>query len=258
MFVHITKTPDASLQESLNNALKKIQRYMANNRLQLNPGKTQLMVLSRNPARRKEIFIPSHPKNITHSTKIKILGVEIEQSLSWRYFLVDGPHSIARQLKTRVSSIKLLSKSASTPQLKMVANGIVMSKFEYGAEVWANAPNYIIKILQSIQLDAARSILGPHTRRWSTTHLLKELNWLSVAQIGLLASVKLTHKVLTLAQPAILAHRILTAVNHTRHTRANGPFQVGPPPPGLGRTQISKYQYRPNLYRHYQDRRDYF
>ena len=118
MFVHITKTPDCSLQKSLNNALHKIYSYMANNQLQLNPGKTQLMMLSRNPAHRKEIFIPASPDNITHSSKIKILGVEIEHSLSWQFFLINGPQSIAKQLSKRVNSIKLLKNLHPSPSSK--------------------------------------------------------------------------------------------------------------------------------------------
>ena len=133
----------------------------------------------------------------------------------------------------------------------MFANGILMSKLQYGAEAWADATGYIVKILQSIQLEAARTILGPQTKRWSKTHLLKELKWLSVSQIGTLASVKLTHKLRASNQPALLAHRVMSNVNQERRTRSNAPFEIGRKPPELGRTMATKYQYRPNLYEKY-------
>ena len=138
------------------------------------------MILTKKPATRLEIRIPALPKDVTHSHKVKVLGIDIDERLGWKYFLMDSPNSITNQLRTRVNSLKILSKSANQQQLKMVASGIVMSKFEYGAEVWAAAPSYIIKVLQSIQLEAARTILGPKTKRWSTTSLLKQLTWLSI------------------------------------------------------------------------------
>ena len=221
------------------------------NRLKLNKNKTQLMVLTRKPATRMEVKIVEHPKNIYHSNSVKILGVEFEQTMNWRYHLLDSPIAIAKQLKTRVNLLKLLAKSATKVQLKMIANGIIMSKFQYGAEVWADAPKYIIKVLQSIQLEAARTIIGPLSKRWSRTHLLKELNWLSIEQIGTLASVKLTHKIRASSQPAALAYRIMSQSNQDRRTRSNAPFEIGRKPPGLGRTALTKYQFRANLYAKY-------
>ena len=95
------------------------------------------------------------------------------------------------------------------------------------------------------------SIIGPQSKRWSKSHLLKELNWLDITQIGVLASIKFTHKILNSNQPVALAHRMISKINHTRLTRNNGPFQLGSRPTGLGKTLITKYQYRPNAYENY-------
>ena len=133
----------------------------------------------------------------------------------------------------------------------MFANGILMSKIEYGAEVWAAAPAYILKKLASIQLEAARTVLGQKTRRWTATHLLTEMKWVSVQQLAILASAKLAHKILTTSQPAVLSHRILSKINHSRPTRNNGPFLLGPKPITVGRSITSKYQFRANVYKNY-------
>ena len=224
---------------------------MANNKLQLNREKTQMMVITRKPATRKEIKIQAHPTNIKHSNNIKILGVDIEQSLSWKFFLMDGKRSVLKQLTTRLNSLKILKKSATVKQMRMFANGILMSKIEYGAEVWAAAPAYILKKLASIQLEAARTVLGYQTKRWSATHLLKEMKWVSVQQLATLASAKLSHKILTTSQPAVLSYRILSKINHTRTTRNNGPFLLGPKPSSVGNSITSKYQFRANSYKNY-------
>ena len=193
-----------------------------------------------------EIKIEAEPKDIKHSTKVKILGIEIEENL-------DGPMAIAKQLKTHINMLKMLTKTANEKQLRMLASGIFMSKLEYGAEVWASAPDYIIKCLQSIQLEAVRTLLGRQTKRWSKSTRLTRMKWLSVSQLAKLTSAKLSHKILTSSQPAVLSYRILSKINHTRATRHNGPFLLGPPPAGIGLTKVTKYQFRPNAYHHYQD-----
>ena len=252
-FVTVSPNNDKNLQESLIETMELVTDYMANNKLMLNPDKSQLMVITKIPARRAEIQIPAAPKPIVHKSSVKILGIDIDHMISWKFFLVDGPSSISKQLKSRLNMLKLLKKSADFAQMKMLANGMFMSKLEYGAEIWASAPNYILKSLQSIQLEAARTVIGPESRRWSTTSLLKRMNWLSIEQLAQLTSAKLTHKILTTGQPTALAHRMLSRINTSRTTRLSGPFLLGPRPAGLGLTRTSKYQYRANAYRHYKD-----
>ena len=127
-----------------------------------------------------------------------------------------------------------------------------MSKIYYGAEVWAGAPQYILKEIQHIQLDAARLCLGIHTKQWSTTRLLKEMKWPSIRMIAQLSSAKITHRVLTAGSPEVLAHRLIAQMPTGRITRKTGPFKLGNRPAGVGLTKYSKYQYRANLYRYYE------
>ena len=123
-FVLVTANNGKDLQESLNDAMGKVTDYMANNKLMLNPDKTQLMVITRNPAKRKEVQIEAQPETIRHKPQIKILGIEIDEKISWKFFLLDGPQSIAKQLKTRVNLLKILKKSAEIHQMRILANGI--------------------------------------------------------------------------------------------------------------------------------------
>ena len=129
-FVLVKPNEGMNLKEAVNDAMTKVNHYMINNKLQLNPDKTKLMVLTRKPAQRMDIEIQAQPKNIVHSTKVKILGLEIEENLSWKYLLLDGPQAIAKQMRIRVNMLKILKKSASIAQMKMLSNGILMSKLE--------------------------------------------------------------------------------------------------------------------------------
>ena len=92
--------------------------------------------------------------------------------------------------------------------MRKFANGILMSKIYFGAEVWAGAPKYMIKKLSHFQLEAARICIGPKSKQWSSTSLLKELKWPSVQMIAQLASAKLTHRILKDSIPEVISHRI--------------------------------------------------
>ena len=250
-FVHVKQMSNSTLQESLDAAIANIEIYMAQNQLALNKEKTHMVILTKNKTLKDNIKIIAAPENVTHSKIVKILGIDITDDINWKHYLIDGKVSISSQLIKRTNSLKLLKKTTPTETLKILANGIWMSKLLYGAELWSGAPQYIFKHLQHLQLEAARSILGPATKRWSQTHLLKEMNWLSIPQIAQLQSVKMTQRCLMSGRPEVLNFKFTSKMNKIRNTRSNAPFSLGNKPPGVGTTKNTKYQYRPNAYKYY-------
>ena len=252
-FITITKQSNITLQETLNRAVIKIGNYMANNRLHLNTDNTKMMIITSNPAIRKDTILVTDKEIVKHSNSMKILGLEISHDLNWKYFLNDSKQSLLKQLRTRINALSILKRTTPDNQMKMYADGIFSSKLFYGAEIWGGAPGYIIKKIKHLQLDAARLVNGPKATRWSATTLLKSVNWLSIDNIAKLTSAKLTQKILTTSQPEEIAHRIMRKIDHTRLTRRNGPFMLGPRPAGFGKTKTMRYQYRYNAYRHYED-----
>ena len=122
------------ISKSLIKTLDKVKEYMAVNLLLLNPDKTKMMVLSRSQEIRNRISISARPKYINHSKHLRILGIDISYDLNWKYFLLDGKISICKQLTTRVNALKMLKQSTPTPVLKMISNGVFMSKLLYGTE----------------------------------------------------------------------------------------------------------------------------
>ena len=211
-FILVRKQAGLTIQESLDNTIQKVETYMSQNMLALNKEKTQLVVFTKNKDLKNQVQITAKPKNVIHSMSVKILGVEISDNINWRNFLLDSKRSISKQLVTRTNTIKLLKKTTPTSTLKILSNGIWMSKLLYGAEIWSGAPKYILKHLQHLQLDAARAIIGPSARQWSTTHLLNEMKWLSINQIAHLASAKMTHKCLLSGKPEVLNHLLVSGM----------------------------------------------
>ena len=88
--VTVNKIQNEDIQVSLLNTIHSVEEYMAANLLRLNPEKTNMMVLSKDIHTRNRIRIPAEPTDIIHSKHLKVLGIDIDQDLNWKYFLIDG------------------------------------------------------------------------------------------------------------------------------------------------------------------------
>ena len=106
----ITRIENIPLQQTIISTLDKIELYMQSNKLALNRSKTQILVINKDPPLKSNVSIPAVPKNITPSTSIKFLGVDISETLEWKCFLTEGKNNLYKQLQQRISSIKKLRK----------------------------------------------------------------------------------------------------------------------------------------------------
>ena len=160
------------------NCFKTIQSWMVDYCLQLNPGKTQILLIG--------------PKNILNGIKIrgillhnqtclrfisstKDLGVIIDQHLSF------GPH-ITNLKKDTFRLIRNVVKRRflfSVPQIKLIVNSIIICKLDYCNSLYYGINESLIKQLQLIQNAAAKAVIGlyKHDHLGNT---LKELHWLPV------------------------------------------------------------------------------
>ena len=248
----IRRITNKPLQESIIESIDVIEIYMNSNKLSLNRDKTQLMVLNKDPPLKSQVSIPATPKDITPKQTLTFLGVILSETLTWHQFLVDGKANLYSQLQTRVSAIKKLRKSTDFAFARNLANALFIGKFNYAAEIWGGAPKYIIKRFQSLQLEVARSVIGPKSFMWNKKTLLEKMSWMSIEQLLGYTSNKLTYKILHMGQPTLLAARYndtkLPVINNTRLTGHN---KLGSRPRNVGRTRLTRAQYRPMSYFYY-------
>ena len=225
---------------------------MDSNRLALNPDKTKLFIISQNPDVRNSVFLDVQSARIVHSPTILYLGFPISQDLRWNEFLVNNKNSLAKQLTKRITALKKLNKYVCQKLLKKIASGIFMSKFHYGMEMWAAAPNYLKKKMQTVQLTAARAVIGYKAYYWSTGKLLKTMGWLSTEKLLTHATVKLAHQIMQTSTPEVLSFKIKSKISISNNvTRLTGQGKFGPRPKEFGRTQVTKYQFKSNLFDQY-------
>ena len=248
----ILKKKDQNLQTTIEEAINKIEIYMNSNLLALNRDKTQLMIINKDPPLKSKVCIPAHPQPITPKETLTFLGVTLSETLDWKKFLVDGNMNLYSQLKKRISALKKLRASTNFAFARNLANALFIGKFNYAAEIWGGAPKYIIKRFQSLQLEAARITIGPKSFMWNRSSLLKEMVWMNIEQLLAFTANKLTYKILHLGQPALLAARMRnTRIPVMNNTRLTGVNKLGARPRVVGRTKLTKNQYRAKSYEFY-------
>ena len=104
----VSHSDPAILSQKLTNQYKKIQEYMAANKLVINGDKTHLVVMgsSANTAKRQQ--------------------VSLQQDLKWRQHLLDSDQSLVCQLTSRINGLSLISSNSTFATRLMVANDIVL------------------------------------------------------------------------------------------------------------------------------------
>ena len=96
-------------------------------------------------------------------------------------------------------------------------------------EMWAGAPTYLRKKMQSVQLSAARAAIGYKAYYWSTEKLLKHMGWLPIEKLLTLYTVKLAHQILQVSIPEVISYKIKNQIiPNPVLTRLSGPNKFGP------------------------------
>ena len=112
---------------------------------------------------------------------------------------------------------------------------------------------YIKRKFQSLQLEAARTVIGHRSARWSKVELLKQMDWMDIQQTLGFAANKLTYKIMHWKLPELLHARYQKSKNQVQfNTRLSGSFKMGSRPKDIGHTNLTKNQYRSRAYEFYE------
>ena len=78
------------------------------------------------------------------------------------------------------------------------------------------------------------------------------MGWLPIDKLLTHATVKLAHQIMQTSIPEVLSYKIKSKINSGQNpTRLTGPGKFGPRPKEFGKTQITKYQFKSNLFLQY-------
>lgn len=172
--------PNDRIQEKdtismLSNTMTDVKNWMDENRLKINPDKTEFIIFGSkkqlDKCITKEINICG--KIIKLLESIKYLGANLDKHLTMKEFVINK----CKKAMSNLQRIKLIRKFLDVDSTKTLVQGLVVSHLDYANVLLAGLPKCLMKKLQLIQNYAAKIICGK--RKFdSVTECMKELHWL--------------------------------------------------------------------------------
>ncbi len=138
--------------------LADISCWMKDHHLQLNPVKTELLVVPSNPSFYQNVTIQLGTSTITPSKTARNLGV-----------MIDGQLAFSDHIKN--VNIKNIRPFISEHASQLLVQALVLSRLDYCNALLADLPGSFIKPLQLIQNSAARLIFNEPKRMHVTLNV---------------------------------------------------------------------------------------
>ena len=155
----------------LNEDLENLNGWAKRWHVDFSPPKTEELLISRkrNPINHPTLFLDHETINVVDHHKH--LGLTISSNLSWAEHI----NSIADKANRRLGILRSLKYKLDRLSLEKIYLGFMRPLLEYGDIVW-DTPLEIVDILENIQLNAARIVVGA-TAKSSTRGLYQETCW---------------------------------------------------------------------------------
>ena len=177
-------------QMKLNRHLDELKKYMRNNDLSLNQGKTKILECmisqkkGRTPGPPPELVIVNTQgelKTVLDTGHLRILGVNLMANMSWGSHLETGTRALLPAARRLLGSLKHLGSKLPKSCRKLLASTMVMSKLTYLMPVWGGTtPNYL-RQAQILQNKTARWVTGMK-RRTRIKDMITACGWLSIEE----------------------------------------------------------------------------
>ena len=155
-------TPKRSLnhiQKCYQQELNKIDTYLSYNGLSLALDKTKAMLFNAGPDPKHLPQLKIQEKKIMYTNCIKFLGVTLSSKLNWKLHFED----VLNKGRKGINLLKVVASqkwAQDTAGLRNLAFGLIRSKLTYAQEIFFNAPEALLKKLQSIDCKAFKVALG--------------------------------------------------------------------------------------------------
>ena len=168
-----------SALEHLSNGIRRIGTWMYDNKLKLNPDKTEFLIITsqRNQPKYDVQSLALDDEIIARSATARNLGVTIDSELNLE-------NHIANMVKTCYFYIRWLRNIRpyiSEAMAKSLVHALVLSRIDYCNGILVGLPKKQLRKLQMVMNTAARLISGK--RKYdSITETLIELHWLPVIE----------------------------------------------------------------------------
>ena len=167
-----------NLRKRVNRDLQLPYDWLCANRLSLNTGKTEFIVFR--PPRYKmteRLTLKLHHTKLFESSKIKYLGMILDNNLNWKAHLTE----LSKKLSRAVGLIYKVRHLCPTSVLRSLYYSLFHSHMSYGLILWSNAKQCYIDKIRSLQKRALKAIVFANNEtNISTNRIYFELKVLNV------------------------------------------------------------------------------
>ena len=216
--IAFSSADSASSLAILQGCLVSVEKWMSHNKLKLNPGKTEFLLIGHEQQRRKyqTLFpMPLMGVDTKPSKSARNLGVIFDQNFTFRGHI----SQVCASCFYHIRDLRRIRRHLNLDNAKSLATALVTSRLDYCNSLLYGAAEKHIQKLQRVQNCLARVVTRspPLTR---SQPLLRSLHWLPV-HYRLSYKVRLlTFKTLHSEQPSYLRD-MLAVVSPTRSLRSN-------------------------------------
>lgn len=175
--VHTHDTNVDIIKQKLQSANNTVLNWCVNNDMLLNAEKSSVMLIgTRNRlAQVSDINLYIDNKTVTNVTQQRLLGVTIDNKLTWNLQI----HEMVTQISRKLTLMQLLSSYVSRDCLIKYYNAYIVPLFDYGCLVWGGTNSSNILQIEKLQKRAARIILKTGITTPSFI-MFKNLSWLPI------------------------------------------------------------------------------
>ena len=195
------------LKRKTEKMLDTIFGHMRASRLLINSDKTGLMLFATPQKRSKnnlEFSVNVDGLRIKEIESARLLGVTLSNTFSWNAHV----DLVIEKCSKRLNGLYKVQRQLSEKQRKNLAEGAILSRLKYSIEVVSAANEKNIKRLESMQSKAARFCLMKSRKEWSRTEGYNQLNWLTIPQAAVEASLRTFFRIISLKKPEKLYHSL--------------------------------------------------
>ena len=170
--VIITAKSEEEIKEKVEDCIQRAQSWYSSNSLKLNPTKTEVLIIGRRNAQKSLSFSVregDHVCNIESTKRMKILGVHLDERLTWECqikAIKSRTYRIIRNLARTSSVLPLRSR-------RLLYDALVTPHFSYCDIVWGGLSKKLSNDLQKAGNFAAKSLLGMKKKDSATEALLR-------------------------------------------------------------------------------------
>ena len=203
LFIHLS--PDDSLKsfDRLKSCLNDIQVWMSENKLKLNPDKTEFIVFGAKD--RHKWLSDSLPVNIlgnclSPADVVRNLGVLFDA----KFCFTNHVNSVIKSCFISLRDLHRIRRFLSVDTSVVIANALVSSRLDYCNSLFRSLSSRNATRLQYVQNALARFVTGA-SKYTHITSTLRTLHWLPVRQRIIFKTLVLVYKYLTTGQPKYFA-----------------------------------------------------